>query len=216
MAHLPVQDVVIEPYSDGLSASDLPKMLAKLLKTVGYNHTPFYLGTWGPTIGGEPIWYVHVALYEKHLSFGVLVILHTYYAAPSASFNDGIWDVSHQALTTLCEEIHQDRNDKQVRRITEKCTQKLEDLQAWGRSQEMKIQELQDQNATQVAIIKELREQLEKIGQEVSEHEPMMEPEEDPQKVLQATPTLPIFPQPNLYEQLIVIFESCQVKKNKS
>jgi hypothetical protein len=34
--------------------------------------------------------------------------------------------------------------------------QKLEDLQAWGRSQEMKIQELQDQNATQEAIIKEL------------------------------------------------------------
>jgi hypothetical protein len=31
----------------------------------------------------------------------------------------------------------------------------------------MKIQELQDQNATQEAIIKELQEQLEKIGQEV-------------------------------------------------
>jgi hypothetical protein len=45
---------------------------------------------------------------------------------------------------------------KQVRRITEKYTQKFEHLQAWGRSQEMKIQELQDQNATQKAIIKEL------------------------------------------------------------
>jgi hypothetical protein len=31
----------------------------------------------------------------------------------------------------------------------------LEDLQAWGRSQEMKIQELQDQNATQAAIVTE-------------------------------------------------------------
>jgi hypothetical protein len=45
---------------------------------------------------------------------------------------------------------------KQVRRITEKYTQKFEHLQAWGRSQEMKIQELQDQNATQKVIIKEL------------------------------------------------------------
>jgi hypothetical protein len=47
-------------------------------------------------------------------------------------------------------------HDKQIRRITEKYTQKVEDLQPWGRSQEMKIHELQDQNATQEAIIKEL------------------------------------------------------------
>jgi hypothetical protein len=45
MAHLPVQDVVIELYSDGLSAGDLSKTLAELLKSVGYNHAPFYLGT---------------------------------------------------------------------------------------------------------------------------------------------------------------------------
>jgi uncharacterized coiled-coil protein SlyX len=44
----------------------------------------------------------------------------------------------------------------------------------------MKIQELQDQIATQEAIINELREQLEKTGQEVPEQEPMMEAEEDP------------------------------------
>jgi DNA integrity scanning protein DisA with diadenylate cyclase activity len=110
----------------------------------------------GPVLGGEPVWYVQVALYEKHLSFGVLEICHTYYAAPSASFNDGIQATAHQALVALREEIHQERRDKQVRRITEKYTQKLEDLQAWGRSQGMKIQELQDQNATQEAIIKEL------------------------------------------------------------
>jgi predicted heme/steroid binding protein len=96
-----------------------------------------------------------VALYEKHLSFGVLVIRHTYYVAPSASFNDGIHDAAHQALTTLCDEIRQDHRDKQAKRITEKYTQNLEDLQAWGRFQEMKIQELQDQNATQEAIIQE-------------------------------------------------------------
>jgi hypothetical protein len=58
------------------------------------------------------------------------VIHHTYYAAPSASFNDGIRDAAHHALAVLCDKIHQDRYDKQVRRITEKYTQKLEDLQA--------------------------------------------------------------------------------------
>jgi chromosome segregation ATPase len=100
----------------------------------------------------------------------------------------------------LCEEIHKDRRDKQVRRITEKYTQKLEDLQAWGRSQEIKIQELQDQNVTQEAITKELWEQLEKTGQEIPEQEAMMEDEEDPSLLPQAAPTPPLFPQPNLYE----------------
>jgi hypothetical protein len=90
MAHLPAQDVVIELCSDGLSASNLPKMLTELLKSVGYSHAPFYLGTWGPVLGGELVWYVQVALYKKHLSFGVLMIRHTYYAALSASLNDGI------------------------------------------------------------------------------------------------------------------------------
>jgi hypothetical protein len=89
MAHLPSQDVVIELCSDGLSAGNLPNTLAKLLKSIRYNHAPFNLGTWGPVLRGEPVWYVQVVLYEKHLSFGVLVIRHTYYAAPSASFNDG-------------------------------------------------------------------------------------------------------------------------------
>jgi chromosome segregation ATPase len=106
-------------------------------------------------------------------------------------------------LATLREEIHQDCHDKQVRRITEKYTQKLEDLQAWGRSQKMNIQELQDQNGTQEAIIKELWEQLEKTSQEVPKQEPMMKAEENPQELPQAAPAPPIFPQPNLYEQLM-------------
>jgi hypothetical protein len=42
MAHLLVHDVIIELCSDGLNAGDVPKMLAKLLKLVGYNHAPFY------------------------------------------------------------------------------------------------------------------------------------------------------------------------------
>jgi hypothetical protein len=95
--------VVIELCSDGLSADNLPNTLAELLKSVGYNHAPFYLDTWGSILVGELVWYVQVALYEKHLSFGVLVILHTYYAALSASFNDGIRDAAHQGLTVLCE-----------------------------------------------------------------------------------------------------------------
>jgi hypothetical protein len=128
MAHLPVQDVIIELCSDGLSLGDLPKTLAKLLKSVGYNHAPFYLSTWGLTLGGELVWFVQVVLYVKHLSFCVLMIRHTYYTTPSATFNDGIQDAAYQALTALCEEIRQDHRDKQVRRITEKYTQKLEDL----------------------------------------------------------------------------------------
>jgi phage terminase large subunit GpA-like protein len=124
----------------------------------------------------------------------------------SVSFNDEIRDAAHQALAVLCEEIHQDRHDKQVRRITEKYTQKLEGLQAWGRSQEMNIQELQDQNATQEAIIKELWEQLEKTGQEIPIQEAVMEEEEDPQELSQVAPALPLFPQPNLYEQLMQDF----------
>jgi hypothetical protein len=98
MAHLLVQDVVIKLCSDGLSASDLRKTLAEQLKSLGYNHAPSNLGTWGLTLGGELVWYVQVALYEKHLSFGVLVIHHTYYATLSAMFNDGIQDAAHEQL----------------------------------------------------------------------------------------------------------------------
>jgi hypothetical protein len=58
MVHLTAQDVVIELCSDGLSAGNLPNTLAELLKLVGYNHAPFYLGTWGLTLRGEPVWYV--------------------------------------------------------------------------------------------------------------------------------------------------------------
>jgi hypothetical protein len=72
-----------------------------------------------------------VALYDKHLSFGVLMIRHTYYANLSATFNDGIQDVARRALAALCKEICQDHRDKQVKRVTEKYTKKLEGLRAW-------------------------------------------------------------------------------------
>jgi hypothetical protein len=67
----------------------------------------------------------------------------------------------------------------------------------------MKIQELQYQNATELAIIKEQRVQLEKTGQEFPEQEPMMEVEEDPQELPQVAPAPLVFPEPNLYEQLM-------------
>jgi arylsulfatase A-like enzyme len=41
MAQLPAQDVVIELCSDGLSVADIPKTLAELLKSIGYNHALF-------------------------------------------------------------------------------------------------------------------------------------------------------------------------------
>jgi hypothetical protein len=77
MAHLPAQDVAIELCSDGLSAGNLPKTLVELLKLVGYNHAPFYLDIWGLIPGGESVWYVQMALYKKHPSFGALVIHQT-------------------------------------------------------------------------------------------------------------------------------------------
>jgi hypothetical protein len=45
MAHLLTQDVVIELCSDVLSAGNLRKTLAELVKLVGYNHAPFCLST---------------------------------------------------------------------------------------------------------------------------------------------------------------------------
>jgi hypothetical protein len=39
MAHLPARDVFIELCSDGMSAGDLTKTLAELLKSVGYNNS---------------------------------------------------------------------------------------------------------------------------------------------------------------------------------
>jgi hypothetical protein len=41
-----------------LSVGNLPKTLTELLKSVGYNHVPFYFGTWGLVLGGELVWYV--------------------------------------------------------------------------------------------------------------------------------------------------------------
>jgi hypothetical protein len=50
---------------------------------------------------------------------------------------------------------------------------------------------------------KNYEEQLEKTGQEVLQQEPMMEAKEKPQELPQARPAPLVFPQSNLYEQLM-------------
>jgi hypothetical protein len=69
------------------------------------NHTPLYVGTWGPFRGSALVWCVQVILYEKELSYGVYVIRHMYHAAPEATLNAGVQDAAHQALTTFCQEL---------------------------------------------------------------------------------------------------------------
>jgi hypothetical protein len=71
---LPVQHVLLKKWGDGLSAGHLPNALASLLKANGYNHTPLYVGTWGPFRGSVLVWCVQVMMYEKELSYGVCVV----------------------------------------------------------------------------------------------------------------------------------------------
>jgi hypothetical protein len=77
-----MQHVLLRKWGGGLCAGHLPNSLMSLLKVNGYNHVPLYVGTWGPFGGSAPIWCVQVMLYEKELSYGVLVVQHTFYAAP--------------------------------------------------------------------------------------------------------------------------------------
>jgi uncharacterized coiled-coil protein SlyX len=52
-----------------------------------------------------------------------------------------------------------------------KYVQKIEDLQAWERVQERKIQALQDLSFAQKGIIRSLRGQLRKIGEDVDDEQ---------------------------------------------
>jgi hypothetical protein len=78
-------------------------------------------------------------LYEKELGYGVSVVQHTYYTAPHATLDAGAQDAAHQALIAFCQELR----DLDSQRLSEKdkaYMQKIEDLQAWERVQERKIQ----------------------------------------------------------------------------
>jgi hypothetical protein len=71
---LPVQHILLRKWVDELSVGYLPKTLASLLKSNGYNHAPLYIGTWGSILGSAHVWCLQVMLYEKQLSYGVHVV----------------------------------------------------------------------------------------------------------------------------------------------
>jgi hypothetical protein len=102
-------------------------------------------------------------LYEKHLSYGVHVVWHAFYAAPQATLDAGVQDAAHQALIALCQELR-DLDSQWLSELEKKYVQKIEDLQAWKRVKEQKIQALQALSFAQKGIIQSLRGQLQKIG----------------------------------------------------
>jgi hypothetical protein len=165
---LPVQHVLLRKWGDGLSVGYLPTSLASLLKVNSYNHTPLYVGTWGPFGGSAHVWCVQVMLYEKELSYGVHVIRHTYHAAPQATLDTGVQDIAHQALTAFCQELW-DIDNQRLSEKEKQYVQEIEDLQAWGRVQERKIQSLHALSSAQKAIIRSLRGQLQKLGEDVDD-----------------------------------------------
>jgi hypothetical protein len=138
-----VRHVLLRKWGDGLSAGHLRNSLASLLKVNGYNHVPLYVSTWGPFGGSDPVWCMQVMLYEKELSYGVRVIRHTYPVTPQATRDARVQDAAHQALIFFCQEL-QDLDNQRLYKMERKYVQKIEDLQAWERVQERKIQALQD------------------------------------------------------------------------
>jgi hypothetical protein len=106
--------------------------------------------------------------YEKELSYGVHVIRHMYHAAPQASLDAGVQDAAHQALIAFCQELW-DLNNQCLSEKEKKYVQKIEDLQAWERVHEQRIQALQDLSFTQKGIIRSLRGHLQKLGEHVDD-----------------------------------------------
>jgi hypothetical protein len=139
---LPVQHVLLRKWGDWLSVGHLSN-LASLLKANGYNCAPLYVGTWGPFRGSAHVWCVQVMLYEKQLSYGVRVFWQAYYTAPQTILAVGVQDAAYQALLALCQELW-DLNSQRLSETKKKYVQKIEDLKAWKRVQERKIQALQD------------------------------------------------------------------------
>jgi hypothetical protein len=155
-------------WGDGLSAGHLPNSLASLLKANGYNHVPLYVGTKGPFGRSAPVWCVQVMLYGKELSYDVCVILHTFYTTPQTTLDAGVQDATHQALIAFCQELW-DLDRQRLHEMEKKYVQKIEDLQAWERAQEWKIQALQNLSIAQKAIIRSLRGRQWKIGEDVDD-----------------------------------------------
>jgi hypothetical protein len=94
-------------------------------------------------------------LYEKELSYDVHVVRHTFYAAPQTTLHAGVQDTAHETLIAFCQEL-QDLNSQWLSEMEKKYVKKIEDLQAWERVQERKIQALQDLSFSQKGIIRSL------------------------------------------------------------
>jgi hypothetical protein len=109
----------------------------------GYNHVPLYVGNEATFNGSAPVWCVQVMLYEKELSYDVRVVQHTFYAAPQTTLDARVQDAAHQVLIAFCQELR-DLDNQKLSEMERKYVQKIEDLQAWERVQERKIQALQD------------------------------------------------------------------------
>jgi hypothetical protein len=107
-------------------------------------------------------------LYEKELSYDVRVVWHTFYAAPQATLDGGVQDAAHQALIAFCQELW-DLDIQWLSEKEKKYVQKIEDLQAWERVQERNIPILQDLSFTQKGIIRSLRGQLRKLGEDIND-----------------------------------------------
>jgi DNA repair ATPase RecN len=95
-------------------------------------------------------------LYEKEFSYSVHVVWHTLYTAPQTTLDVGVQDAAHQALIAFCQEV-QDLDSQRLSEMEKKYVQQIEDLQAWERVQEQKIQVLQDPSFAQKGIIQSLR-----------------------------------------------------------
>jgi hypothetical protein len=150
-----VQHILLRIWGDGLSVGHLPNSLVSLLEANNYNHVPLYVGTWGPLSGSAPVWCVQVMLYEKELSYDIRVVRHTFDAAPQTTLDVGVQEAAHQALIAFCQEVR-DLDNQWLSETDKNYVQKIEDLQAWERFQERKIQALRDMSFTQKGIIRSL------------------------------------------------------------
>jgi hypothetical protein len=107
-------------------------------------------------------------LYKKELSYGIRVVRHTFYAAPQTTLDAGVQDAAHQALIAFCQELR-DLDSQWLSEMEKKCVQKIEDLEAWERVRERKIQALQDLSFDHKGIIRSLWRQLQKLGEDVDD-----------------------------------------------
>jgi hypothetical protein len=95
---------------------------------------------------------VHFCL-PFYFSFILVITLHYHFIpAPKTTLDVGVQEAAHQSLIVFCQELR-DLNCQWLSEMEKKYVQKIEDLQAWERVQERKIQALQDLSYAQKGII---------------------------------------------------------------